>query len=59
MDTVRAYGYERRFALESDEHVNYNNRCAGPRSSGASLWGSAMPAGFPLVVKHFSWSMLF
>ena len=28
MDTVRAYGYERRFALESDERVNYNNRCA-------------------------------
>ena len=28
MDTIRAYGYERRFALENDRHVDFSHRCA-------------------------------
>lgn len=38
IDTVRAYGYERRFAADSDRHVDYNHRRA-PRGPPAPCGG--------------------
>ena len=55
MDTVRAYGYERRFALESDEHVNYNNRCAGRRPLAPASGAASCQQGFCFQVKCFIW----
>ena len=49
MDTVRAYGYERRFALESDARVDYNNRCAGHCPLPA-LWFLLCGGGVPALV---------
>jgi hypothetical protein len=47
IDTVRAYGYERRFAADSDRHVDYNHR----RAPGARpLPAAAACAGAPVAI---------
>ena len=46
MDTIRAYGYEDRFAMMSNDRVDYNHRCChGSLLRPAEMFETVIPHG--------------
>ena len=53
MDTIRAYGYEDRFAMMSNDRVDYNHRCGrGSLQSGRGSLAQILLPRWCCMISH-------